>query len=121
MVRWVWPNSTSSTPWRAIIGSLVVGDTHIYGDAEAPFASEALDDLMLAKMQRVLRLPGARVRERWTGSYASGNDVVFATAPAPGVALGIVTGGTGASTGFAFAEELLALALGEPAPTHGTP
>ena len=30
-----------------------------------------------------------------------------------GVALGIVTGGTGASTGFAFAEELLALALGE--------
>ena len=102
-------------------GSLVVGDTHVYGDAEAPFASEALDDLMLAELHRVLRVPGARVRERWMGSYASGNDVVFSASPAPGVALGIVTGGTGASTGFAFAEELLALALSEPAPTHGTP
>lgn len=101
-------------------GSLVVGDTHVYGEAEAPFASEAYDELMLAEMHRVLRLPGARVRERWTGSYASGTDVVFAASPAPGVALGIVIGGTGASTGFAFAEELLALALGEAVPTHSS-
>ena len=99
-------------------GSLVVGDTHSYGEAEAPFSNDAWDALMLAEMQRVLHLPGARVRERWTGSYASAADVVFATSPAPGVALGIVTGGTGASTGFAFAEELLALALGEAAPSH---
>ena len=94
-------------------GSLVVGDSHVYGDAEAPFASAAIDALMLGEMQRVLELPGASVRERWCGSYASADDVVFAASPAPGVALGIVTGGTGASTGFAFAEELLALALGE--------
>lgn len=99
-------------------GSLVVGDTHVYGEAEAPFASEAWDALMLDEMQRVLRLPGARVSERWTGSYASGDDVVFATSPEPGVALGIVTGGTGASTGFAFGEELFALATGARAPAH---
>ena len=94
-------------------GSLVVGDSHVYGDAEAPFATDAIDALMQQEMQRVLELPAASVRERWCGSYASADDVVFAACPAPGVALGIVTGGTGASTGFAFAEELLALALGE--------
>ena len=43
--------------------------------------------------------------------YASAADVVFATSSAPGVALGIVTDGTGASTGFALAEVLLAPAL----------
>lgn len=99
-------------------GSLVVGDTHVYGPTEAPFAREQWNQWMLAEMERTLRLPGARVSGRWTGSYASGNDVVLAAAPSPGVSIGIVTGGTGASTGFAFAEELLAMALDEAAPIH---
>jgi FAD dependent oxidoreductase TIGR03364 len=92
-------------------GTLVVGDSHVYGDAEAPFGSTALDDLILDELQRVLPLPGATVTERWTGTYASAADVVFKAPPSKGVALGIVTGGTGASTSYAFAEELLALAL----------
>ncbi len=92
-------------------GSLVVGDSHVYGDAEAPFGSTALDALILDEMQRVLPLPGATVTERWTGTYASAADVVFKTSPSKGVALGIVTGGTGASTSYAFAKELLELAL----------
>ena len=36
--------------------------------------------------------------------------MVFALSPQRGVALGMVTGGTGASTGFAFGQELLDLA-----------
>ena len=44
---------------------------------------------------------------------ASASDVVYKAQPAPGVAVGIVTGVTGASTSFAFAEELVALALGD--------
>lgn len=92
-------------------GSLVVGDSHVYDGAEAPFAHAATDELILQELQRVLPMPGLQVLERWTGTYASADDVVFKSSPAPGVALGIVTGGTGASTGFAFAEELLALAL----------
>ena len=91
-------------------GSLVVGDSHVYGDAEAPFASAEVDTLMLAEMHRVLRVPGAEVSERWTGSYVSSDEVVFATSPQRGVALGMVTGGTGASTGFAFGQEMLDLA-----------
>jgi FAD dependent oxidoreductase TIGR03364 len=92
-------------------GSLVVGDSHIYGDAEQPFGRSEVDALILDEMHRVLRLPGAQVTERWTGTYASAADTVYKASPAPGVALGIVTGGTGASTGFAFAEELVELAL----------
>ncbi|MBS0474031.1 MAG: TIGR03364 family FAD-dependent oxidoreductase [Proteobacteria bacterium] len=93
-------------------GSMVVGDSHVYGDAEAPFGRSDVDDLILGELHRVLRLPGAQVTERWTGSYASAQEPVFKTLVAPGVAVGIVTGGTGASTSFAFAEELLDLALG---------
>jgi FAD dependent oxidoreductase TIGR03364 len=92
-------------------GSLVVGDSHVYGPAEAPFASDRIDELILQEMHRVLRVPGATVTERWTGTYASANDVVFKTTPAPGVVVGIVTGGTGASTSFAFAQELVDMAM----------
>jgi FAD dependent oxidoreductase TIGR03364 len=92
-------------------GSLVVGDSHVYGEAEAPFGRTELDELILGELNRVLRLPGAQVTERWTGTYASAQEPVFKQRVAPGVALGLVTGGTGASISFAFAEELLQLAL----------
>lgn len=92
-------------------GTLVVGDSHVYGNSEAPFASERTDALILQEMQRVLKLQDATVSERWTGTYASAAGVVYKAQVAPGVVLGIVTGGTGASTSFAFAEELLAMAM----------
>ena len=62
-------------------------------------------------MHRVLDLSGATVSERWTGTYASAADVVYKTIAAPGVVVGIVTGGTGASTSFAFGQELVDMAL----------
>jgi FAD dependent oxidoreductase TIGR03364 len=92
-------------------GSLVVGDSHVYGNSEAPFASDATDALILQEMHRVLDVKDAAVRERWTGTYASAADVVYKAWAAPGVVVGIVTGGTGASTSFAFAQELLDMAL----------
>jgi D-hydroxyproline dehydrogenase subunit beta len=88
-------------------GSLVVGDSHVYGATEAPFASSEVEDLILSELHRVLRLPGARVTERWTGGYASASDEVFISRPLPGVVLGLVTGGTGASTSFALGQELV--------------
>jgi FAD dependent oxidoreductase TIGR03364 len=91
-------------------GSLVVGDSHVYGDAEQPFASAATEDLIMDEFHQVFNLPKARVTERWVGSYASAHDVVYKVQPSLGVALGVVTGGTGASTSFAFARELLDLA-----------
>lgn len=93
-------------------GSLVVGDSHVYGETEEPFASAETEALILQEFHNVFILPKAAVTERWMGSYASASDVVFKASPSKGVAIGVVTGGTGASTSFAFARELLDLALG---------
>lgn len=88
-------------------GSLVIGDSHVYGDAEQPFRNEHIDALILQELQQLMPEQTFAVSERWLGVYASADDVVFAQSPEKGVVIGMVTGGTGASTGFAFAEELL--------------
>ena len=89
-------------------GSLVVGDSHVYGATAAPFAQEAVDALILAELDRVLALPGRRVTERWTGSYAAqAEGVIFFDRPDKDVRLLVVTGGTGASTAFALGEEVI--------------
>ena len=89
-------------------GSLVVGDSHVYGDRPEPFARERFDELILSELDAVLDLPGRRVTERWTGTYASASDrTVLVEAPEPHVRLAMVTGGTGASTAFALGEEVV--------------
>ncbi len=100
-------------------GSLVVGDSHHYGDAHDPFQPRAVDDRILAELQAVLQVPTPRVVERWVGVYPSGPDTAFIETPMPGVRLAMVTSGTGASTGFALAEETLADLLQLSAPPHG--
>lgn len=94
---------------RSADGSLVVGDSHVYGAAPAPFASDRFDELILAEMDKVLDLGPWSVSERWIGSYVSSRtDVVFTDAPEENVRIAMVTGGTGASTGFALGEEVVA-------------
>jgi FAD dependent oxidoreductase TIGR03364 len=93
---------------RSADGSLVVGDSHVYGDAPVPFASDGFDALILAEMDKVLDLRSWSVGERWTGSYVSSKtEVVFTDAPELNVRIAMVTGGTGASTGFALGEEVV--------------
>jgi len=89
-------------------GSLVVGDSHHYGPTPDPFQPEAVDALIIREAQRVLDLPAPEITERWTGLYPSGPDDAFFETPMPGVRLVSVTSGTGASTGFGIAEEVLA-------------
>ena len=49
------------------------------------------------------------VSERWTGSYVSSkSEVAWVDEPDRNVRLAMVTGGTGASTGFALGEEVVA-------------
>lgn len=99
-------------------GSLVVGDSHVYGDGPQPFASERFDALILDEFDRVFAMPGRRVVERWTGTYASASDRrVLVEAPEPNVRLAIVTGGTGASTAFALGEEIVADLFGAEVPS----
>ena len=89
-------------------GSLVIGDSHHYGETIAPFASAAVDDLILDEFDHILDLPGRKVVERWTGTYASANDrLMLIDRASESVRLVLVTSGTGASTAFAIGEEVI--------------
>ena len=89
-------------------GGLIVGDSHHYEWSPSPFARAEVDDLILSELHAVLRLPGAGVTERWTGTYATLPDrLMVMDRPDPSIRLVVVTSGTGASTSFAIAEETL--------------
>jgi FAD dependent oxidoreductase TIGR03364 len=87
-------------------GSLVVGDSHEYAATPDPFAATAVDDLILDIYREVLG-EAPQVLARWTGTYASAPGHSIVRTPAPGVRLVVVTSGTGASTSFALAEDVM--------------
>jgi len=89
-------------------GSLVMGDSHHEAATPDPFASEAVNQLILAEWSAATGQPAPPVLERWTGTYARGPEHSVIAAPLGGVRLAIITAGNGASTAFAFAEEVLA-------------
>ncbi|MFQ3622246.1 MAG: TIGR03364 family FAD-dependent oxidoreductase [Acetobacteraceae bacterium] len=89
-------------------GTLVVGDSHHYGDTPDPFLASETEALILEEARAVLDLPEARVTERWIGEYPSATLPAFIAAPTPESRVVMVTSGTGMSTAFALAEETLA-------------
>ncbi|MGH6783871.1 MAG: FAD-dependent oxidoreductase, partial [Sphingomicrobium sp.] len=89
-------------------GSLVVGDSHHYAPMPDPFAPDAVDEIILAEYGKVFKGPRPKVIARWTGTYASAAQGLLVDAPAADVRLVINTGGNGASTSFAVAEEVVA-------------
>ena len=94
---------------RSADGSQVVGDSHHYAATPAPFAAAAVDDLILDEYTRVFRGPTPTVVERWTGTYASAPDrLMLVDRPSDALRLVLITSGTGASTSFAIAEEVIA-------------
>jgi hypothetical protein len=94
-------------------GTLVVGDSHHYATTPDPFASERVDEIILEEFSAVFGSPPPTVIERWTGIYASAADrTMFADAPHEDVRLVMITSGTGASTSFAIAEEVIAELFG---------
>lgn len=89
-------------------GTLVVGDSHVYGDAQAPFAQARFDELILGEFDRVFDLPAREVVNRWIGTYVSSSERrVLVDRPDSCVRIVMVTGGTGASTGFALGEQVI--------------
>ena len=88
-------------------GSLVVGDSHHYAATPDPFASDEVDRLILEEFRAVFGIVPP-VLERWTGTYASAAGHSLVEAPMKGVRLVTVTSGTGASTAFGLAEDVLA-------------
>lgn len=92
-------------------GSLIIGDSHDYSDKELPFRDTYQDDLIVNEFKQVMAIGEIDITQHWLGVYPSADEVVFKASPESGVAIGTVTSGSGASTGFAFGEELLNLAL----------
>ncbi|WP_077033510.1 TIGR03364 family FAD-dependent oxidoreductase [Pelomonas sp. KK5] len=89
-------------------GSLVVGDSHHEHASPEPFASERVDALILDHLHEAIRLPRCRVIERWTGVYPTGHTAdALVEAPEAGLRIVLVTSGTGASTAFGIAEEVV--------------
>lgn len=87
-------------------GSLIVGDSHHYGEAADPFASAEVDELILGELHALFDLPALGVLERWLGYYPVAEvRPVLSEALAPRVRLVSVTSGTGMSTAFAIGEE----------------
>jgi glycine/D-amino acid oxidase-like deaminating enzyme len=93
-------------------GSLVVGDTHEYGDAPTPFQPADKDALMLEALRETLPSLPATPVERWIGVYASSPSAPwFSEEVRPGVHMTVVTCGAGMSTAFAIAERVVSRAL----------
>ncbi len=89
-------------------GTLVVGDSHHYGPSADPFMSAHVEALILDAFREALGLEPPAVVERWSGTYASAEGMaMFVDAPGPATRLVVVTSGTGASTAFAIAEEVI--------------
>lgn len=90
-------------------GSLVIGDSHDYAPSPDPFAAEEIDAVIMGEARAVLDLPRPEIAQRWTGTYASApGRAMLVDRPAERVRLVVVTSGTGASTAFAIAEEVVA-------------
>lgn len=102
-------------------GSLVVGDSHHYAPTPDPFAPEEVDQLIMDEFETVFAVRPPLL-ERWTGIYPSSDDrLMLIDAPEPATRLVIVTSGTGASTAFAIAEEVVGELFGETVMTRALP
>jgi hypothetical protein len=87
-------------------GSLVVGDSHWYGDADDPFGPAGVERLLMEELRRLLALDSEEVVERWIGYYPVCEGASLIDEPVGQRArLVTVTSGTGMSTAFAIAEE----------------
>jgi D-hydroxyproline dehydrogenase subunit beta len=95
-------------------GTLVVGDSHQYASTPDAFAVERIDELILEEFAAATGRRAPRVIERWTGTYASAaGAAMIVEAPEHNVRLVMITSGTGASSGFAIGEEVIADLLAE--------
>jgi D-hydroxyproline dehydrogenase subunit beta len=89
-------------------GTLVVGDSHHDDITPEPFASEAVDERILSHLREAVNLERLEIVERWTGVYPTGHDEdALVVAPDDRTRVVVVTSGTGASTAFGLADEVL--------------
>jgi FAD dependent oxidoreductase TIGR03364 len=89
-------------------GSLVVGDSHHYAATPDPFAPAEVEGIILRLLHETLLVGEPAVVERWLGVYPWARDrSMLIDRPEDAVRIVLVTSGTGMSTAFAIAEEVV--------------
>ena len=87
----------------------MVGDSHHPAQDTEPFAQECVDTLILEQLKRTLCIDNYQVEQRWIGKYPVGRSDTDALILAPDTHTRVVSviSGTGASTAFGLAEEVM--------------
>jgi FAD dependent oxidoreductase TIGR03364 len=87
------------------LGEVVIGDSHEYEDDIEPFDKAHIDELILAYLGRMARLPDSRIAARWNGVYAKHPTLpVFTARPMKGVVVRVAPGGAGMTMSFGLAD-----------------
>jgi FAD dependent oxidoreductase TIGR03364 len=90
-------------------GSLVIGDSHHPAESVMPFSRPSIDRLILDALEETMNLGVYRVTDQWLGWYpVGGPSDALILSPDPALRVVSITSGTGASTAFGIAEEVLA-------------
>lgn len=94
---------------QSLDGSIVVGDSHHPAHESGPFSQEKVDQLILKHLSDTLQLDTYSTIERWTGRYPvmPGEQDALILAPTPDVRVVSVVSGTGASTAFGIAQDVM--------------
>lgn len=88
-------------------GQVILGDSHVYDDEITPFDSQEIDDLILAELDSLIRLPDFKIERRWHGVYAKHPDQhVLIAEPATDCKIVNATGGAGMTLAFGVAEQV---------------
>ncbi|MFG0314138.1 MAG: TIGR03364 family FAD-dependent oxidoreductase [Phycisphaerales bacterium] len=87
-------------------GDLVIGDSHVYGDAITPFDDERVDRLILEHAKQLVDAPSWMIDKRWHGIYLKRTDgrSLLVEHPEAGVTMINAMGGAGMTLSFGVAD-----------------
>jgi len=100
-------------------GSLVLGDSHEYGEDFAPDQWSHVDDLVLQNLASFARLPDLRIASRWQGVYLKSTvgQTQVILEPRERVTMVTAMGGLGMTLSWGLAQKTVAAWRGQPALT----
>lgn len=94
------------------LGSIVLGDSHEYGEDIEIFDKAQIDELILRELRRLYDFPEWTIAERWHGIYAKNPEgPEFRAEPLPGVHIATGVGGSGMTMSFGLADRFFAQRL----------